>query len=146
MAGAAHETFMSMLRDLVGPALRAEGLTGAGKEYAIPSDSHWATVGFQAGWFGTAEHMTFTINCKVVRKDVWAEMFDSRPYIGRRPKPNVHDTFGWDRRIGQLLPSGSDTWWSVEAGADVAAIADDVIEKVIAYGLPAMRAEITGPR
>src|SRR3954471_19606289 len=115
MASAAQETFMEMLRTQVAPTLQAHGLKGSGREYSIPSMSHWATIGFQGSTAHSALRMRFTVNCKVVRKDVWATMLEEQPWIGQRPKPNTRAGFEWDRRIGHLLPQGKDTWWWVDA-------------------------------
>jgi hypothetical protein len=133
-----------MLRDRVAPALRAEGMKGSGSEYSIPSPSHWVLLGFQRSRGSTASIVEFTVNCKVVRKDVWATAYAERPYIGVRPKPNSFaGSFEWWRRIGRLMPVQQDKWWSLPATGDTEAIAADVLAAISAYALPEMRRRLT---
>jgi Domain of unknown function (DUF4304) len=80
----AQEAFKQMLRDHVAPALRTLGLKGSGAAYSIPSESHWALIGFQGSRANTSARMKFTVNCKVVRKGVWAAEQWKRYYIGSR--------------------------------------------------------------
>jgi hypothetical protein len=129
-----------MLRDQVGPALRQEGMMGSGREYSIPSDSHWLLLGFQGSTANTSLRMRFTVNCKVVRKDVWKAASEERPSRGSRPKPNVHaGTFEWMIRIGQLMPNAEDKWWWVQADDPTDEVALEVIDAIKRYALPAIR-------
>ena len=131
-----------MLRDEIAPALRAAGMQRAGTTYSMPSASHWALLGFQRSTGNTAHRMKFTVNCKVVRRDAWDVAYAHKPYIGRQPKPNRFGGVGWQSRIGQLLPSGQDTWWWLEANGESRTVADQVIAAITQTALPAMFAEI----
>jgi hypothetical protein len=145
VAGPAQDNFMRMLRERIAPALLAAGLKGSGREYLLPSTTHWIQLGFQGSTANTSTRVTFTVNCKVVRKDVWAAMYEERPHIGRAPKPNVHaGTFEWMQRIGQLMPPRRDTWWSLEHDQDPGGVADEVLDAILSFGLPAMRHEWVG--
>lgn len=135
--------YRQMLTNDIAPALRELGLKGAGTAYVIPSETHWALVGFQGSKFNTAEAMKFTVNLKVVRRDTWRDAYADKPYIGKTPSANVHaGNFEWAHRIGKLMPADSDLWWSLRSGQDTGSIAADVIEALSVYGIPAMRAEI----
>lgn len=132
-----------MLRDHIAPALRGAGFTGSGTSYVLPSAVHWVMIGFQGSMANTSQRMKFTVNCKVVRKDVWATAYAERPYIGARPKPNVGaGDFEWWERIGRLMPSGEDQWWWLSPDDDLVAVAEDVADALTRYALPAMRKEI----
>lgn len=138
-AETAQETFKRMLRDVIAPALRMAGMRGSGGVYSIPSETHWVQLGFQRSQFNTAESVKFTVNCKVVRKDVWSTMYEERPYIGKTPRPNVRSgDFEWASRIGSLMPSGEDTWWSLGAGQETAGVAQEVLEAIRSFALPAL--------
>lgn len=51
--------------------------------------------------------MKFTVNCKVVSKDVWNVARKERPYLGPRPKANIRaGGFQWNERIGLFMPGG----------------------------------------
>lgn len=132
---------MRMLRDNVGPGLRAEGFKGSGREYTMPSAIHWRTLGFQGSTANTAGQMKFTVNCKVVRRDLWAATYEEKRYIGVRPKPNVHVGIEWWNRIGQLMPDRTDRWWSLNADDDSSAVAQDVLTAIRSHAIPAMLEE-----
>lgn len=138
----ATDLFKLMLRDEVAPALRSAGLRGSGSGYSIPSESHWAMLGFQGSMANTAGLIKFTVNCTVVRKDEWEAQYAARPYIGPKPKPNVRAGVGWTERLGALMPSGQDSWWWLERDGDPHEVAAEVVTAIMHYGLPAMRAEI----
>jgi hypothetical protein len=129
-----------MLRDHVAPALRAQGLKGSGMEYSVPSASHWILLGFQGSTANTSGRMKFTVNCKVVRKDVWSAAEEERPFIGLRPKANVGaGSFEWTERIGRLMPAGEDKWWWLKADDPPDVLGREVLDAITRYALPAMR-------
>jgi hypothetical protein len=138
----AIEVFKEMLRDHVAPGLRAAGFVGSGTSFVLPSEEHWAMVGFQGSTSNTRERMKFTVNCKVVRKDVWAQAHAEHPYLGPKPKPNVHANVEWWERVGRLMPEGNDHWWWIELGQDPAGVARDMLDSVARYAVPAMRAQV----
>src|SRR5947209_7169681 len=65
----AQETFKRMMREQVAPQLRALGFKGSGQRFTLPSDSHWALLGFQRSAWGDSRKGKFTINLTVVSKD-----------------------------------------------------------------------------
>jgi hypothetical protein len=141
----AQDTFKRMMQGRVAPALRDLGFRGSGQVYALPSDSHWAQLGFQRSAFGDSRVGRFTINLSVVTKAAWAER--SRQKSDGRDRPVANSKYGppvWCERIGRLLPEGEDRWWSLPAGAPTDAVAEEVIVAVRDYALPEMRRQIEG--
>jgi hypothetical protein len=139
----AQESFRAMLKDHVSPALRAQGFQGSGGTYVRPSDSHWVLLGFQRSTSSDASAVKFTVNCKVVRRDVWDEMRQQVSYLGDKPTPTMSaGPFEWDRRLGELMPQGDDTWWWLRPEDDTARLAAEVIAAIQAYALPAMNAQV----
>lgn len=139
----AQELFKVMLRDHVAPALREAGLKGSGTAYFVPSETHWALVGFQKSTSSDSSQVKFTVNLKVVRKDLWHEQrtrFTSG--MPERPSPTLSYMFEWDKRIGFVLPEGQDHWWSLRVGDAPDGVAREVLEAVRAYGLPVLRQQI----
>ena len=95
MAEDAPAAFKRVLREVVGPALRELGLRGSGQTFLLPDSDHWAQVGFQKSWRGTADIVTFTINLKVTRKDWWdAQRRDHSPL--KDVPPLGVDPQSWD--------------------------------------------------
>lgn len=49
-----------MLKSLVAPELRNLGLRGSGRSYSIPSETHWAVIGFQGSQSNSADLVRFS--------------------------------------------------------------------------------------
>jgi hypothetical protein len=135
----AQERFAAMLRDDVAPALRGLGLKGSGQAYTLPSETHWALIGFQKFSWSNADRVEFTLNLTVARKDEWAAAYEERPHIGARPKPNVGGGPAWSERIGGLMPDGDEVRWAVEVDEAVEPVVGDVVGAIRDHALPAMR-------
>jgi hypothetical protein len=144
----AQETFATMLRDEIAPALRDLGLTGSRSRFTVPSDTHWATIGFQKHKYSDARELEFTLNLSVADRESWDEARAAMPHLPERPAPNaMYGTFIWWRRIGQLLPdAGGDHWWTVRAGQRTGAVASEIVRIVREIALPAMREQMRDNR
>jgi hypothetical protein len=143
-----------MMRDQVGPELRALGLTGSGSAYVLPSETHWAVIGVQKSRSNTTDRVRFTINLTVVPRDVWARAQATWPsQLSRRPAPNM-DSGGliaesdrrcyWHARIGMVMPGTHDTWWEITPRIDTETTAREVVSAVREFALPALRKHMTG--
>ncbi len=164
MSESAAAALKRVLREVVAPALRAQGLHGSGQTYVLPNASHWAQVGFQKSTSSTADTVKFTINLKVTCKDWWDEQrrdhsplkdtpprgIDRASWDAQRLKESVYparpsaNTSGDGRtmRIGPLIPDvKADHWWLMTAATAEQVIAE-ALEAVITYGLPWLRREV----
>jgi len=141
----AQRAFAGMIKDAVAPALRDLGFRGSGQSYAIPSDEHWALLGFQKRTSSTRERVLFTVNLTVVSKDNWAAIRETSPWQPARPSPNFSVSGlpgAWSERIGSLLPNPTDFWWEIESERQVRSATADIIEKIRTYALPAMQRQM----
>ena len=135
----AQERFKSMLREEVAPALRRLGLKGSGQAYTVPSETHWAVIGFQKFSWSDADRVEFTLNLTVARKDEWASAYAESPHIGRRPKPNVSGGPSWWTRIGTVLEADGDQKWVVDKRGPTDHVAGEVVATIRDHALPALR-------
>jgi Domain of unknown function (DUF4304) len=139
----AQETYNELLKTLIAPGLRAIGFKGSGQTYRLPSDEHWAMLGFQKSTSSDATHVRFTANVLVVARSAWDSARAESPHLPERPTATTYwGTYVWQKRIGALLPGGEDMWWDVEAGEDGAELADAIVWAVRDYVLPAMRRQM----
>jgi hypothetical protein len=53
-----------MLRDEIAPELRAAGFKGSRQSFDLPSESHWAVLGFQKSAWSDRQRVTFTVNLR----------------------------------------------------------------------------------
>jgi hypothetical protein len=144
--GTAQESFAAMMKSVVGPALRDLGFKGSGQTFSIPSETHHALLGFQKSVYSTSDAVRVTVNVCVVPVDVWNEVRQERTYLPAKPTPNtLYGDFAWQKRIGELMPTGEDTWWDVAAGRDTAPVASEIVEAVKTFALPAMRQRLGSP-
>jgi hypothetical protein len=141
----AQQVFNDALRLRIAPALRSFGFKGSGAAYELPSDSHWAILGFQKSVASDRYVVKFTINLTVVSKDIWdAERVD-RSYLSTKPTPNVQSgPFAWEKRIGSLMPDRSDHWWSMSTARSIDPVVEDVLFAIQTYALPAMKEHMEG--
>jgi hypothetical protein len=136
----APELYKDMLRSQVAPALRDRGFKGSGANYSLPSDTHWALIGFQGRSDNSSERVRFTVNLKVVAKAAWQSTFEQKPYIGAKPTANIGSAGDeWWERIGLLMPEHNDRWWELIRDRPTDRVAAEVLAAIDAYGLPAMR-------
>jgi hypothetical protein len=135
----AQEAFASMMRDRVVPALLKLGVRGSGQSFSIPSETHWALIGFQKSASSNAQNVRFTVNLTVVSREEWAEVFAKHPSFGAKPKPNVRGLGGWNERIGALLPEGADRWWQVEPDRPTEQVSVEVVAAISDLALPEMQ-------
>jgi len=139
----AQEAFAALMRDHVGPVLRARGLRGSAGTYVVPAKDHWASVGFQRSVHSDRSAVAFTVNLTVASKHAWAEMRTRLPYLPGRPAPNtIYGASIWQHRIGRLLPSGEDMWWTVGPKTNLSSLAASVVGAIETYALPAIRSRL----
>ena len=137
-----QEIFKSLLKEMIAPRLREEGLKGSGQNYAIPSDNYWALIGFQKSMFSDSQEINFTINLYVVNKQEWEKARVERSYFPAKPTSTTQWGIGWSRRIGFLFPERSDHWWTLNMTTDLGKLSDQVIESIVKLAVPAMNEEM----
>jgi hypothetical protein len=132
-----------MMKDSVAPALRGLGFTGSGQVFSLPSQTHFAQLGFQKSTYSTSDRVRVTANIAVIPVDVWEQARADSPHLPKKPAPSVfYGAFAWQKRIGDLLPSGEDMWWVIDGRSDAGPVATDIVESVRQYALPAMKEQL----
>ena len=139
----AQETFKTMMKEQVAPALRALGFNGSGQRYELSSETHWALLGFQKSTGSDASQVKFTINVSAVPRDEWEEARRKQAWLAERPGANVSEFVGWHARIGELT-GASDTWWTVSADRPTEPVVSEVIAAVRDHALTELRRRIDG--
>lgn len=135
----AQDEFREFLRELVSPAMRSAGLKGSAGRYHIPSRSSFALVGFQRSRWSTGTIIEFTVNLKVVNREVWGLAKADKTWLPQTPSPNtLYPVAEWSVRIGSLMPGGQDHWWRLRPGQPLGPLAAEVIGVLTDYGLPAL--------
>lgn len=132
----AQDLYAALIRDRISPALRAEGLIGSGGRYSLKSNTHWALVSFEKSAYSDRREIQFTINLCVVRKDECNALRVEHPYYPEKPSGSTIYGCVMPTRIGSLVGDGSDKWWRVYHGQDVASVAANVLMNVRDAGLP----------
>ncbi|MEP6468772.1 MAG: hypothetical protein ABJC24_03280 [Chloroflexota bacterium] len=89
--------------------------------------------------------MRFTANLTVASKAEWQRQRKIQPWLPAKPAPNVlYGSSAWQKRIGQLLPSGEDIWWDVPANTQdtriLAALVAGAIQEDV---LPAVEEQLS---
>lgn len=150
--GAAQEAFRAMLRDQVAPRLRSLGFKGSGQTFRLPSETHWALLGFQKSAWSDADRVSFYVNLTAVGRDDWAKGREAWPSLPDHPganwglPPMIEAAFAgkyWHSRLGPLIPGGLDRAWVVSAGEDTHEVARAVVAHIEEFAVPAMRDRMT---
>jgi hypothetical protein len=137
-----QDKFKLLMKELIAPKLRELGLKGSSQNFYLPSESHWALIGFQKSMFSDSQELKFTINIYVVNKSEWNSARSERSYFPAIPTPTTKWGIGWERRIGFLLPEKCDHWWAMKLNSNLERVSDEVIEYITKYALPAMREQL----
>jgi hypothetical protein len=146
----AQETFKTMLRDQVAPQLRSLGFKGSGQNFALPSETHWALLGFQKSAWSDTNKVSFYINLTVVGREDWEKGREAWPNVPERPganwdlSPLMESAFVgyWHTRLGFLMPGGRGRIWTVSADDDPRDVAEAVVAEIVEFAIPAMRERI----
>jgi len=85
----AQDEFRGFLRDLVSPAMRSAGLRGSAGRYCLPSPSCFALVGFQKSAWSTGSAVSFTVNLKVVSREIWNLARADQGWLPQTPAPST---------------------------------------------------------
>ena len=137
-----QDEFKLLMKERIAPKLRELGFKGSGQNFNLPSESHWALIGFQKSMFSDSQELKFTINIFVVGKNEWDTARSERSYFPAKPSPTTKWGIGWERRIGFLLPEKCDHWWSMKVNSNFETISGQVVEYIAKYALPAMREQM----
>jgi uncharacterized protein DUF4304 len=138
----AQEAFTKMLKQEVAPALRRLGFKGSGQRYELPSDTHWAIIGFQKFTWSDQERVEFTLNITVAGKDEWAHAREKRPYLSAKPSANTRGGVGWEQRISDLMSENEERRRAVTADRPTEPVAGEVVGAIRDFAIPAIRKRI----
>jgi Domain of unknown function (DUF4304) len=139
----ALDIFRKMMREQIAPEPRRMGFKGSGQSFTLPSKTHWVLLGFQKSMTSNAKAVRFTVNLTAASKQAWVHARRDHSYLGEHPGANIsYGDFAWQRRIGQLLPDGRDTWWTVATRASVESVRVEVLNAIRTYALPAIEQQL----
>ncbi|WP_258805931.1 DUF4304 domain-containing protein [Pseudarthrobacter sp. NS4] len=133
----APQVLNNILRTVMHPALKAEGLRRSGRTWREgDADRGWVLIQVQGSKFNTREQVELTINTSVWPPATWEMSRDvsgheeALPYVaGGNPffaRPDV---------IAPERPSAGE-WWQLNSGTDVDALATELVEFVLNDALP----------
>lgn len=136
-----------MLKDQIGPALRALGMRGSGQNFKLPTENgDFALLGFQKDSWD--ETMQFTANVAFYSGSKWHEALARNSWLPTVPTAStmyaVADLQEWKKRVGELMDPPHDHWWTIQSADDVPAVADHVVAVVRDAVLPQLRARRDG--
>jgi uncharacterized protein DUF4304 len=111
------------------------GLTGSSGNFVLPDPDHYLLVSFQRSRSNTAVAVRFTVNLTVMSRKAWEQRW--QPWWGK-PSATAQGPLGTYMRLGELMPQHDDVWWELASGTDTAALAAEVVQAVVQFGLPGL--------
>ena len=100
-----RERYDVMVRELVGPDLKAEGFKRLSNRFSRRHPGAWQIIDFQANRFGSRGEVSFTINVAVALDDL-----RRRDATWTERKPPSECEAHLRERLGELI-YGRDHWW-----------------------------------
>jgi hypothetical protein len=128
-----QQLFGSWLRARIAPVLREHGYAGSGQDFHRQFGENWAAINVQRDRYSTGAEVRFTINLGTKSALVLGERGDD-------PSQPVKEVdCDWRTRIGSLLPSRRDTWWSIRSGmrdVELETLGDTIRAHLVERALP----------
>ena len=137
---AARDDLKSALRDVVGPALRAEGFKGSGAAWYLRTPGgDCALVNVQRSQFGSAADVRCVVNIAVA-PEPWLAWNACWQGVELPKAPKDYDGL-WRARCQPSWSDsgGSETWWAIHDEATAQAAAHDIVFQVTAQAVPVLR-------
>jgi hypothetical protein len=134
----AQTALASALREVVGPAARANGYKGSAPNWRRSNASgDLAVVNVQSSSYSTAGHLRCVINLAVA-PEPWLRW--EREKLGARMPKQVVESLGLFRqRLHPTgTPEGADGWWDVEDSDSARAAAVDMVSQLERDGWPVL--------
>lgn len=136
----AQDWFRLMVDMNLAPGLRALGFAGTGRRFRMEIDRHWAEISLDQAASLTTGRVRFTLHLRVLARDEWTEQLRVRPYYPAAARPTLHTT--WESPIGGVVyvaghPIG-ELWWELEVGQPFDSLAQEILDALHHFGLPAL--------
>ncbi len=90
-------------------------------------------VEIQRGKWSTKSSLELTVNLGVLSLELAKR-------TGRHEQGPQICFCHWSARLGELMPEQQDKWWEISSATQVPTVADEVVDALIQYGLPALSA------
>ena len=128
----ANANYRTMLRDIIGPALRRHGFKGSAPNWVLVADNgDRAIVNVQSSAWNSADEVRFYVNLAVVPSPWWSwAQHESPELAGKKPKQQ-HGL--WQQRLEETQP------WSVVDDASAQNCGADVVDKLEHQAIPVLR-------
>lgn len=133
----APQVLNNLLRTVMHPALKAEGLRRSGRTWREgDADQGWVLIQVQGSKFNTREHVELTINTSVWPPATWEMSRDvsgheeALPYVA-----SGNPFFARPDLIAPERPSAGE-WWQLNSRTDVDALGTELVDFVLNAALP----------
>jgi hypothetical protein len=114
-------------------SLAQEGFSQRGQTLHRRKGANWQVVNFQKSVASSAQRVVFTINVGIVSARLTA--FFSRKNVNKKP---TSDDCHWRKRIGYLLPTQQDVWWTLDDRTKLDALITEMLTVIMHYALPVL--------
>jgi hypothetical protein len=141
----AKDLFRILLREQLGPRLRAEGFRGSGQSWRLEHPSGNAALIYVARNRGnTADRLRFSIGLAVASKVVWDWQATREPWRATaKPSAQYANDNLLSLSVGALLPQGEARYWTVTSGMRLAPLAASLTEVLCGRAIPLLRDHLT---
>ena len=130
----AKKLFNDMLSWIITPSLKKAGFTKAKQSFYYLYEGNWGIIDFQKSTKTDPSTVVFTVNAGIVSNRILNFLAQIEP----NKKPDIWDAH-WRVRIGYLMPSNTDLWWTIEDGTNITNLGQTILDNIINFGVPEIR-------
>jgi len=120
----------------VAPYLKTLGFSRRGRRFLLAGELSTANVTVQASQWNTPTCTRFTLNL-----GRYFEAIERKMPIVLEPSKQRRHHIG--SRIGALLPTHADHWWSISKEEDIPVVTSEVVAALHEYGMPYLESVAT---
>ncbi len=139
----AQSLYAALLREHVGPHVRALWFTGSAGKFRRRVSNGWHLLDFQKSYHSSSAEVHATVNVIAVGDAQWAARVAW--YAASAPAVKVPDVprygFVHGQRMG-ILRTGIDDWYTLRPADDVGAWAERILGDIDQYALPYLEREL----
>lgn len=122
----ASTEFTKLIKDCLKPLLIESGFKGRGNTFISKKAEVWSLINFQKSRKSSAAEVAFTVNLGIASSTLF------NFYSKEVQQPTIEDCH-YRQRIGFLLPSHNDKWWTINSGIDIDSLCEDLKKCLTEY-------------
>lgn len=125
------DKFRELVTKMIASCLKGRGFSRKGLTFYINQHENYGLINFQKSTKSNSDVVIFTVTVGVVSRRL-LRFFSSE----QRSANLLVDDCHWRERLGFLLPSRQDKWWTIDANTSITYLAEEISDYITALAIP----------